>query len=171
MIFVTVGTHEQPFDRLVGEIDRLVESGAIKEDVFIQRGFGTRAPQHCPSTELVPPAEMTRYVHAARLVVTHGGPGSILLPLSLGKPPIVVPRQSRFGEHVDDHQVAFARRLAALKKVVTIEEISLLADAIMGYDVTRQGLVSSREDTSVRQLVDNLERYCASLRLPARPLR
>ena len=31
----------------------------------------------------------------------------------MGAVPIVVPRQHRLGEHVDDHQVAFSRRLAA----------------------------------------------------------
>ena len=31
MIFVTVGTHEQPFDRLLTEIDRLKENGTIQE--------------------------------------------------------------------------------------------------------------------------------------------
>ena len=30
MIFVTVGTHEQPFNRLVKAIDDLVENGTIK---------------------------------------------------------------------------------------------------------------------------------------------
>ena len=38
MIFVTVGTHEQPFDRLICRVDELVESGAIREEVYIQTG-------------------------------------------------------------------------------------------------------------------------------------
>ena len=37
MIFVTVGTHEQPFDRLVEEIDRLKQANIIDEDVVIQK--------------------------------------------------------------------------------------------------------------------------------------
>jgi UDP-N-acetylglucosamine transferase subunit ALG13 len=49
----------------------------------------------------------------AAVVVCHGGPGTILGARHLGAVPIVVPRQHRLGEHVDDHQVAFARRLAA----------------------------------------------------------
>lgn len=35
MIFVTVGTHEQPFNRLIKEVDRLVADGKIKEKVVI----------------------------------------------------------------------------------------------------------------------------------------
>ena len=41
MIFVTVGTHEQPFNRLVEYMDRLKENGIIAEDVIIQTGFST----------------------------------------------------------------------------------------------------------------------------------
>ncbi|MBT8990350.1 glycosyltransferase, partial [Lactobacillus delbrueckii subsp. bulgaricus] len=36
MIFVTVGTHEQPFNRLIEKIDELVANGDIKEKVVIQ---------------------------------------------------------------------------------------------------------------------------------------
>ena len=33
MIFVTVGTHEQPFNRLIQKIDELKKDGIINEDV------------------------------------------------------------------------------------------------------------------------------------------
>ena len=35
MIFVTVGTHEQPFNRLVQKVDDLKKNGIIQEDVII----------------------------------------------------------------------------------------------------------------------------------------
>ena len=49
----------------------------------------------------------------ASAVVCHGGPGTIMLCVSLGKRPIVIPRAADRGEHVDDHQRAFSRRVAA----------------------------------------------------------
>ena len=36
MIFVTVGTHEQPFNRLIQKVDELKRDGIIKDDVIIQ---------------------------------------------------------------------------------------------------------------------------------------
>ena len=39
MIFVTVGTHEQAFDRLIKYIDDLKIKGVIKEEVIIQTGY------------------------------------------------------------------------------------------------------------------------------------
>ena len=44
MIFVTVGTHEQGFDRLIKEIDRLKEQNVIEEDVIIQKGYTEYEP-------------------------------------------------------------------------------------------------------------------------------
>lgn len=41
MIFVTVGTHEQPFNRLIQKVDKLKRDGVIKDDVIIQTGFST----------------------------------------------------------------------------------------------------------------------------------
>ncbi|HEV1925494.1 TPA: multidrug MFS transporter, partial [Streptococcus pneumoniae] len=36
MIFVTVGTHEQQFDRLIKEVDYLKKENLIQDEVFIQ---------------------------------------------------------------------------------------------------------------------------------------
>lgn len=49
MIFVTVGTHEQPFNRLLQKIDELKKDGTIQDDVIIQTGylFGVNRFQIC----------------------------------------------------------------------------------------------------------------------------
>lgn len=107
MIFVTVGTHEQPFDRLVAYIDQLKETGVLTEDVVIQTGFSTYEPKHCRWQKLFPYKEMVELVEQARIVITHGGPSSFIMPLQIGKIPVVVPRQKRFEEHVNDHQLVF----------------------------------------------------------------
>ena len=45
MIFVTVGTHEQQFNRLLKYIDQLVINGVITEDVIKQTGITTYEPR------------------------------------------------------------------------------------------------------------------------------
>lgn len=47
MIFVTVGTHEQQFNRLITCVDEMKENGLIKEEVMIQTGFSTYIPKAC----------------------------------------------------------------------------------------------------------------------------
>ena len=47
MIFVTVGTHEQQFDRLIKEVDRLKKENLIQDEVFIQTGYSNYIPKYC----------------------------------------------------------------------------------------------------------------------------
>ncbi len=70
----------------------------------------------------------------ARIIITHGGPGSIMLPFIYKKTPIVIPRQSKFDEHVDDHQVKFAKYLEKEKKIISVYDISKLKEVIKNYN-------------------------------------
>lgn len=134
MIFVTVGTHEQPFNRLIKYMDALKEKGIITEDVIIQTGFSTYEPKHCQWQKLFPYKEMIRLVQEARIVVTHGGPSSFIMPLQIGKIPVVVPRQKRYDEHVNDHQLDFAKALAERQgNLLVVEEIGELQDILLRY--------------------------------------
>ncbi len=111
MIFVTVGTHEQGMDRLFIELDRLIESKQITEEVFVQIGYSKYKPKYYKYKKMIGYDEMDKYVKKADIVITHGGPGSIFHPLQYGKIPIVVPRNPEFNEHVDEHQILFTKRL------------------------------------------------------------
>lgn len=140
MIFVTVGTHEQPFDRLVRYMDHRKERGKIGEDVVMQIGFGTYEPKYCTWERLISYEKMHSYTADARIVITHGGPASFLMPLQMGKVPIVVPRQARFHEHVNDHQVEFVQKVAErMGTVIPVIDIDDLGQVIEHYeDITRR---------------------------------
>ena len=62
MIFVTVGTHEQPFNRLIQKVDELKRDGIIKDDVIIQTGFSTYEPKYCQWSKLIPYQQMVKNV-------------------------------------------------------------------------------------------------------------
>ena len=134
MIFVTVGTHEQPFNRLVQKMDELKKNGTIQEDVIIQTGFSTYEPQYCQWCKLIPYQQMIKNVEEARIVITHGGPASFIMPLQIGKTPIVVPRQHKFDEHVNNHQVEFARNVEKrMGTIIDVEDVETLGDIITNY--------------------------------------
>ena len=135
MIFVTVGTHEQQFNRLVEEVDKLKADGSIKEDVFIQTGFSTYEPKHCQWSKLISYKEMNNKIEEARIIITHGGPASFIAPLQIGKIPIVVPRQEKYGEHVNDHQLEFAKNVEERNKnIIPVYDIKDLKEKILNYD-------------------------------------
>ncbi len=132
MIFVTVGTHEQQFNRLMKEIDRIGNS--LSEEIVVQYGYSDYIPNHCKAYQMISASDMEKYVNEARIVITHGGPGSIMAPLLIGKKPIVVPRQAQFNEHVNDHQVLFTKHLEKENKIIAIYNIEDLENAIQNYN-------------------------------------
>ncbi len=153
MIFVTVGTHEQPFNRLVKKVDQLKETGVIDqgEEVVIQTGYSTYEPKFCEWSSLIPYKQMTEYIDKARIVITHGGPASFIAPLQKGKTPIVVPRQKQYDEHVNDHQVDFARNVVEkMGTIISVEDIDTLGDIITNYDQIVSGMKHSMNSNNVR---------------------
>ena len=133
MIFVTVGTHEQPFNRLVEYMDNW--AAEHDEDVIMQTGFSTYKPKHCEWSKLYPYSRMVELVEKARIVITHGGPSSFIMPLQVGKIPIVVPRKKEFDEHVNDHQVDFSKAVAERQgNIIVVENIGELAEVLLNYE-------------------------------------
>lgn len=135
MIFVTVGTHEQPFNRLIEKMDELVESGKIKEKVVVQYGFSTYEAKHCEMHQMMSFDEMQQAFKEARIVITHGGPSSFVEALQYGKVPIVVPRQQEFNEHVNNHQVDFVKLISErMNNIIPVYDIDQLGDTVAHYD-------------------------------------
>ncbi len=142
MIIVTVGTHEQPFDRLVGYMDKW--AGDHDEEVIIQSGFSTIEPQNCKWQKFYKQEEMDKFIRDARIVITHGGPCCYNEVIHTGKVPIVVPRSHRLGEHVDDHQIEIGREFKRrVNSIILIEDIEDLGDAIERYDEIVKGMNNS----------------------------
>lgn len=157
MIFVTVGTHEQPFNRLVMKIDELKKEGIIQDDVIIQTGFSTYVPKYCQWHKLISYDDMIKNVENARIVITHGGPASFIMPLQLGKTPIVVPRQHKFNEHVNNHQVEFVRNVAnRMGTIIDVEDIETLGEIIKSYDQIVAGMSSGISSNNAK-FNENLE--------------
>jgi UDP-N-acetylglucosamine transferase subunit ALG13 len=150
-VFVTVGTDHHPFHRLVQWADAYAVH-APDARVVVQHGSAP-APQCGEGSALIPPDEMRALVAEADAVVCHGGPATIVEIRDAGKIPIVVPRRSALGEHVDDHQVRFALRVAELGRVVlpaTEEDLIRLLDAVRTGETN---LRADSDESSVRSTV------------------
>lgn len=93
MIFVTVGTHEQQFNRLIKEIDELKKENIIKQEVFIQTGYSDYIPKYCEYKKFLSYEEMEQHIDRSEVVICHGGPSSFMTALLKEKKTIIVPRQ------------------------------------------------------------------------------
>jgi len=130
MIFVTVGTHTQSFNRLLRQVDTLVGEGEISEKVVGQIGNSTYEPRNFRWFRFTSFEELNRLYDGADVLVTHGGAGSILNGLGRGKPVVAVPRLKKHGEHVNDHQMDLVKFLAGKGKLIAVYDVNDLAKAI-----------------------------------------
>jgi beta-1,4-N-acetylglucosaminyltransferase len=127
LIFVTLGTHHQPFNRA---IDLLRESGLEGEEIVIQHGTTPVTSLVARWLQYVDYQEALRLMSEARAVVTHAGVGSIMSALSVGQMPIVIPRLHAYGEHVDDHQLQIAHRLSTSGRITLATDHQTLERAL-----------------------------------------
>jgi UDP-N-acetylglucosamine transferase subunit ALG13 len=129
-VFVTVGTDHHPFDRLVSWVDEwLATDERARARCFVQSGTSA-PPRLAEGKAYLSRKEMDELLDLALVVVCHGGPSTIAECHGHGKKPIVVPRRHALSEHVDDHQVRFARHLARLGYVVLVETQKEFADKV-----------------------------------------
>jgi UDP-N-acetylglucosamine transferase subunit ALG13 len=129
-IFATVGTDHHRFDRMVEWVDRWLEVRAFRGATGLVQTGTSATPRCARSVEYLGYDQMEATIRQATAVVSHGGPGSIMLCASLGKRAIVVPRRESLGEHVDDHQLVFSRRLAAEGRIELAETADSLGELL-----------------------------------------
>lgn len=130
MIFVCVGSRPYQFNRLFKELDRLVETGSIDQEIFAQIGASTYEPKYFKFEHFINPDSFTRKINAADIVISHGASGSIMGALNAGKKVIAVARLAKYGEHINDHQVAINETLANEDLVLNVTDMADLGPAI-----------------------------------------
>lgn len=155
MIFVTVGSNEHQFNRLLKEIDKLVESNKLNDKIVAQIGNSTYIPKKIEYFKFKPYDEIEKIVEKSKIIITHAGAGSIMLALEKNKPLIVVPRMKKYGEHVNDHQIEITKELEKQGKLIVVYDISKLESAIY---MSRK-IKNINKDVKKIKIIDILNEY------------
>ena len=130
MILVMLGTQNNSFHRLLEEIDRLIEKKVIDEEVIVQAGYTKYQSENMQIIDFMSKQELQRLQQEADLIITHGGVGSIITSLEIGKKVIAVPRLHKYGEHVNDHQIEIVDKFNKNGNIIGINEVEELEEAI-----------------------------------------
>ena len=77
MILVTLGTQKEPFTRLLD----CIENSKIKDKIIVQAGHTKYESKKMEIFDFITYDEMVKLINDSSLVITHGGTGSILMPL------------------------------------------------------------------------------------------
>ena len=178
MIFVSLGTQDKPFNRIIDYVISLKENlKEIKsEKIIIQLGQTKLIKSENERIEkleniiiydMLKPEKMKDIIKDSDIIITHAGVGTIMECLEMGKEIIVVPRKVENLEHVNNHQeeIAFEmEKKGFLTKVDTYEElenkiIMLLKDKDTNEDnKNKKKYISNNEKFN-----DNLIKYLESI--------
>ncbi len=153
MIFVTLGTHQQQFERAL----ELVATLDAWDDLVIQHGATTPRPdlRDASWVDYLRSDDLVIHMRRADAVITHAGVGSMVTAIRNGKKPVVVPRLARFGEHVDDHQVELAERFAQRELVLVCGPAGRMRDLVNTARVSRPPATAEHVD-GLKQAVAQL---------------
>lgn len=101
MIFVTLGTQDKPFTRLLDYL----EHSDIEDEIFVQSGFTKYDSKKMNILSYVSADDFENYIQKADIIIAHGGVGTIMKALNAKKKVIACARLAKYGEHQNDHQI------------------------------------------------------------------
>lgn len=149
LILVTLGTQFEPFKRLLD----MVESSSITGEIVVQAGYTKYKSDKMKLFDFISIDQMEDLIKKADFIITHGGTGSILAPLKMGKRVIACARLAKYGEHVDDHQTEI---VSVLKEEGYILEAS--------ESVTLNSLLPVLQSFTPKTYISNSENFKNKLR-------
>lgn len=115
-------------------VKRIASLQQLQETIIFQ--YGSRPSDSTNPSLLqypyIPQDALLRYMKRARVIICHGGPGTIYQSLSFGKIPWVLPRQRKYKEHLTDHQLSFCQFMKRRRLIRIITDKTPLPDLLQG---------------------------------------
>lgn len=157
MIFVTLGTQDKNFDRLLKAIDREIKNGNIKEKVIVQAGNTNFESEDMEIFDLISKEEFEKLMCECDLLITHGGVGSILTGLSHNKKVIAAARLSKYGEHVNDHQTQIVEEFVKKGYILELRDFSKLGTLLKKVKTFKPKKYKSNTHNMIKLLEDFID--------------
>ena len=138
-IFVTLGTREEPFTRLIAAVDELKQRGAIKEKIIVQAGNTKYESDHLEIFDFCEPEKIDELVRKSKYVITQESAGIGSKCLKYKTKFIVMPRDYKYGElpAKSDMNEDLHLKLREMGYTKVVRDISELEDAINQIDSLR----------------------------------
>lgn len=160
MIFITLGSQKFQFNRLLKAVDKLVANGTITDNVVAQIGYSDYKPQNFGYENFFDREMFAKIMDEAETVITHGGTGAIVGAVKKGKKVIAVPRLSKYGEHVDDHQLQLIEQFKNLNLICGCTDIECLGEALETVDKTQYKSYQGNAE----RIIENIESFIENIR-------
>ena len=153
MIFVTLGTQDKQFKRLLEAVEKL----ETDEKIIAQIGSTVYESNKMEMHKYMNNDEFLKYMTEARIIITHAGVGTIIQGLKLNKKMIVAARKKEFKEHVNDHQEQILKTFAKDGYILALDNFDDLPELIE-KEFTPKKYKSNRNNfiISLKKEINNL---------------
>ena len=158
MIFVSLGTNDKSFERLLREVDNQINLGNIKDKVIVQSGFTKYSSNNMEIIDLMPMDVFNKCISDCDVLITHGGVGTILDGLKLGKKIIAFPRLSKYQEHVNDHQVEIINEFCTNGYILTgdLSDLNGLLKKVNNFSPVEYKSNNYRFNKLIKDYIDSI---------------
>lgn len=158
MIFVSLGTNDKSFKRLLDKIEKEISLGNIKDKVIVQSGYTKYESDNMDIVDLMSMDDFNKNISECDILITHGGVGTILDGLKLGKKIIAFPRLSKYQEHVNDHQVEIINEFYECGYILTgkIDDLVDLINKCNEFNPKEYKSNNYRFNKMIRDYIDSL---------------
>lgn len=158
MIFVTLGTQDKGFKRLLEAIQKQIDLGNIKEKVVVQAGCTKFESKDMEVFDLIPFDEFDKLISQADLLITHGGVGSIITGLKNNKKVIAAARLKKYKEHTNDHQLQIIKNFAKEGYILELDDFDKLDEVLLKAKEFKPKKYESNNDKFVSIIKDYIDK-------------
>lgn len=157
MIFVTLGTQDKSFVRLLKAIDKEIEKGNIKDKVIVQAGLTKYESSNMEILDLVSEEKFDELIDKCDLLITHGGAGSILAGIKRNKKIIAAARLSKYKEHTNDHQRQIIKEFSQKGYILELRDFNQLGKLIEKSKSFKPKKFVSNTDNMIKLITDYID--------------
>ena len=157
MILVVLGTQDKRFERLLKVVEEAIDQGVIKEEVMVQAGCTVYNSSKMNVVDYVDMTTFEQWMKDCRLLITHGGVGTIMSALRNKKPVIACARLAKYGEHHNDHQCEIIETFYEKGYLIPLRDGQSLKEALSEVENFVVPEVESNNHKMIELLANYLE--------------
>lgn len=158
LIFVTLGTQDKGFERLLKLLDKEVEKGFLKEKIIVQAGYTDYKSKNMEIFDYVSKEDFEKYIKRCDVLITHGGVGSIFTGLKNNKKVLVMPRLAKYKEQHNDHQLEITEEFTKEGYILSFEDEDTFEQAYLKLKDFSPKKYRSNTENMVQLIQDFIEK-------------
>ena len=109
--------------------------------------------------DLIPADKFNDLMNQCRILITHGGVGSILAGLKNGKKVIAAARLSKYREHVNDHQLQIIKKFTKEGYILELKDFDKLDKILKKAETFKPKKYVSNTSNMVKLIEDYIDNY------------